>query len=309
MISQMEAAHFNTFGFVLFRGLVSEAEIGRLKDEVTTAMVDAYGEESLNDTADLTSAPAFDLPIMSKNTPFAASLVADDPRFWEASHYLMGNATVPTQGEATCFRANTKWHIDMPLGVDAVKFMIYMDPCSEQNGQLQVIPGSHLPEAQKLCWEYLAQDPERQGRGYDPDAWPVPAYGIDTQPGDVIAFNSNLFHASVGGYRRFLWDVYYFVDPAFEGGEQQELVKDAILHMGNYGDMPFDREKYPVWRDYEVIAGESAAASTALNRLRRLGVLSTPGADVGKPVWQPRLVKPSVQLGTGSPPTRRTSRR
>jgi Protein involved in biosynthesis of mitomycin antibiotics/polyketide fumonisin len=309
MISQMQSAHFNTFGFVVFRGLLTGAEIGTLRQEVTTAMADAYGAGYLDDGVDLASAPAFDLPVMCKSAPFAAGLVADDPRFWEASHYLMGAATVPSQGEATCFRANTKWHIDMPLGVSAVKFMIYLDPCSAETGQLQVIPGSHLPEAHELCWRYVAQDPERQGRGFDPDAWPIPAYGVETQPGDVIAFHSNLFHASVGGYRRFLWDVYYFRDPALEGGEQQEIVKDAILHMGNYGGMPFDRDKYPVWREWEVMAEESNAARTALGRLRRLGVLTTPGADVGEPDWQPRLPKPSVQLGTGSPPTLRAGKR
>jgi hypothetical protein len=307
VLSQMEFAHFKAFGFIVFRGLLTEAEVGRLTDEITTAMADAYGDTYLDDSSDFADHPAFDLPMMSLRTPFAAGLVADDPRFWQASHYLMSGATVPTQGEATCFRYNTKWHIDMPPGIDGVKFLIYPGPCSASSGQLQVIPGSHLPGVHDTYLDYVGQGPERQGWLADLDDWPIPAYGIDTQPGDVIAFHSNLIHSSVGGDRRLLWDIYYFSDPATRGREQRELIRDAILHIGDYGDMPFDRDKWPVWRDWAAAAAQSGAASTALSRLKRLGVMSTPGADLGKPKWEPRLGKLSAALSTGSAPTRRAA--
>lgn len=305
MISQMEYTHFQTFGFVVFRGLLTKTEVDTLRQEVTTAMSDAYGDRFHDDDLSLADAPAFDLPIMSKRTPFAAGLVAHDPRFWQASHYLMGAATVPTQGEATCFRANTKWHIDMPIGVSAVKFMVYLDRCSPETGQLQVIPGSHHPEVHRRYWDYVVQDPERQGDTGKAGQWPFPAYGIDTEPGDVIAFHSNLFHSSVGGSRRFLWDVYYFNDPAIESEEQQQIIRDAVLHMGDYGDMPFDRDLFPVWKDWQEMAQESPVAGTAVRRLRRLGILDTPGADLGRPEWHPVMAKPSLALGTGSPPVHR----
>ncbi|GAA2003234.1 phytanoyl-CoA dioxygenase family protein [Catenulispora subtropica] len=305
MISQQEYAHFQTFGFVVFRGLLSAAEIAVLKDEATTAMADAYGAAYLDDGPPVAEVPAFDLPMMAASTPFAASLVAEDPRFWQASHHLMGCATVPSQGEATCFRANTKWHIDMPLGLQGVKFMVYLDACSREEGQLQVVPGSHLPETHRRYWDYVGQAPERQGHGFDEGDWPIPLHGLDTRPGDVIAFHANLMHASQGGYRRFLWDVYYFADPIAAGGEQVELVRDALLHMGDYGDMPFDRIKYPVWREFRERAEKEPAARTALRRLARLGVLDTPGAELGSPKWEPRMGKPAVSLTTGAPPTRR----
>jgi hypothetical protein len=307
VVSQMEYAHFQAFGFVVLRGLLSQAEAGTLKDEITSAMASAYGQRYLDDSSDFTEVASFDLPMMAASTPFASSLVADDVRFWQASHHLLGTATVPTQGEATCFRYNTKWHVDMPLGIDGVKFLIYPDACAVETGQIQVLAGSHLPGPHQRYWSYLRQDPERQGLGYDFDAWPVPAYGIDTEPGDAIAFHTNLMHSSVGGERRHLWDIYYFADPAPVGGEQCELIRDAILRMGDYGDMPFDSDAFPVWRDWAVSAAKSGPASTALARLDRLGVLDTPGADLGRPKWEPRQARP--MLGTGSPATRRSGQR
>jgi Phytanoyl-CoA dioxygenase (PhyH) len=307
MLSQQEVAHFTTFGFVVFRGLLSDSEIVQLREEVTATLASAYGDRFADDSAEVAAEPAFDLPTMTSDTPLAASLVADDPRFWQVSHHLMGGPTVPTNGEVTCFRANAKWHADLTKAVTGVKFMVYLDPCSAEAGQLQVIPGSHLGDTGSTYWTYLTQDPRRQGYANSSSEWPVPAYGIDTQPGDVIAFHANLMHSSVAGNRRLLWDVYYLSDPILQDAQQRETVRDAILHIGDYGNIPFDHDKWPVWRDWAA-SRHSDAVVTAVNRLSRLDVLHTEGADIGTPKWEPRLAKPSTVWSSGSPAARRANR-
>ncbi|MGM1059000.1 phytanoyl-CoA dioxygenase family protein [Saccharothrix sp. Mg75] len=304
----MTVSHFRTFGFVVLRGLLSPEEAERLRVEAEAAVDDAYGGEASNDDLAVADAPAFDVPTMSDRTPFAAGLVADDPRFWQASQYLMGRATVPTNGEVTCFRANARWHADMTSEVQGVKFMAYLEPCTPDSGQMQVLPGSHRAAAGPEFADYLRQDPCRQGFPADLDDWPVPAYGIDTEPGDVIAFHSNLLHSSVGGRRRMAWDVYYFADPALEGAQRSEEIRDAILHIGDYGGHPLDHEKWSVWRDWLVGVKTSTARSTAANRLKRLGVLDVEGAAIGTPEWQPRLTKPATVWVSGAPPRRRARR-
>jgi Phytanoyl-CoA dioxygenase (PhyH) len=266
----------------------------------------AYGARYADADADVAVEPAFDIPMMSADTPFAGELVADDPRFWPNSHYLMGAPTVPTSGEITCFRANARWHADMTSAVAGVKFMAYLEPCSREGGQLQVLPGSHLPGVGPQLWSYLGQDARRQGHLKDPDDWPVPAYGIDTEPGDVIAFHSNLMHSSVGGTRRTAWDIYYFTDPILSGQGEREIIRDAILHIGDYGTVDFDHGKFPVWRDWASPALSSDARIAALNRLRRLGVLAVENADIGTPQWEPRLTKPSTVWSSGAPARRRS---
>lgn len=299
-------SHFRTFGFVVFRGLLSGAEIDRLTDEATYALANAYGAAFDENTSGVAELPALDLPMMTGETPFATSLVADDPRFWQASHELLGTATVPGNGEVTCFLgANARWHADLPAAVTGVKFMVYLQKCSREAGQLQVLPGSHRPELGAMYADFLRQDPARQGLA--PADFPVPAYGIDTEPGDVIAFHANLLHASVGGDRRMLWDVYYLPDPILRGHEERVLTRDALLHVGDYGGVAFDHDKWTAWRDWVSAAGESDARSTAVTRLRRLGVLDVPGADIGAPQWQPRLPKPSMTGTAGAPPMHRES--
>jgi phytanoyl-CoA dioxygenase PhyH len=304
MLSQTTVAHFKAFGFTVLRNLLSESEVGRLTEEVGHTLSNGYGD-GYSEGVDMTVTPGFDMPMMSDDTPLASSLVADDPRFWQASHYLTGVATLPTNGEATCFLSNSKWHPDMPPTVPGVKFMTYLEGCSAETGQLQVLPGSHLPGAGPAMWNYLTQDPRRQGIVEEPDEWPVPAYGIDTEPGDVIAFHTNLLHSSIGGYRRLAWDVLYLEDPILAGQQQVEIVRDAILHIGDYRGTEFDHEKWPVWRDWMASAKGTGMRRTAINRLRRIGVLGTKGADVGEPDWQPRLPKPSTVLSSGAPATRR----
>jgi hypothetical protein len=305
MLNQVTVSHFQTFGFVVLRGLLTEAELAQLREEISHAMTNGYGD-GFADNADLARQPGFDMPMMSDSTPLASRLVADDPRFWQASHYLTGAPTLPTNGEATCFLANSKWHPDMPRSVQGVKFMTYLDGCSAETGQLQVLPGSHRAEAGSAFWDYLSQDPRRQGCFDDPDDWPVPAYGIDTEPGDVIAFHTNLLHSSVGGYRRLAWDVLYLPDPMLGGQEERETIRDAILHVGDYRGTSFDHEKWTVWREWVASAAGTPMRATAINRLRRLGVLDIEGADIGEPNWRPRLTKPSVALSSGAPATRRS---
>ncbi|MEU3765291.1 phytanoyl-CoA dioxygenase family protein [Amycolatopsis keratiniphila] len=306
MLSQKTVSYFQTFGFVVLRGLLSEAEVAQLREETSFAMTDVYGDRFQDKTIMVTDEPAYGLPMMTEETPFASRLVADDPRFWQSSHHLMGTATVPSNGAATCFRANARWHADMASTAKGVKFMTYLDGCSPETGLFQVLPGSHIAGATTRLSGYIRQDPCRQGFLDEPEDWPIPAYSVNTQPGDVIAFHTNLLHASRGGDLRMAWDVNYFPDPILEKVEQREITRDAILHIGDYTGQGLDHEKWPVWRDWAKPNHASVVRQTAINRLRRLGVLETEGAESGTPQWVPRLPSPSAVWMSGAPPRKRS---
>jgi Phytanoyl-CoA dioxygenase (PhyH) len=314
MLDHASVAHFRTFGFVVLRGLLAPDETGQLRRESEYALSNAYGDSYSSADIDVTRRPAFDVPTMTQVTPLAERLVADDPRMWQASHYLMGGATLPTNAEATCFLANARWHADQTPELAGVKFMTYLDPCSPSKGQLQVLPGSHRAATWGEYWDYLRQDPRRQGHLENSDEWPVPAVGLDTEPGDVIAFHVNLLHSSVGGERRLAWAVYYFEDPVLAkdqnlaGGSHIQKTRDAILHIGNYFDRGFALDKWPVWRDWARQESASDARRAAINRLSRIGVLDTDGADIGAPVWEPAMSDQSVVWSSGAPPRRRSAR-
>jgi hypothetical protein len=189
--------------------------------------------------------------------------------------------------------------------IEGVKFMLYLDACSAETGQMQVMPGSHLAPARSAFWEYLGQDPTRQGHPGSPARWPTPAFGIDTQPGDVIAFHSNLLHSSVGGTSRMAWDIYYLKDPILHGAEQCETIRDAVLHIGDYAGMEFDHDKWSVWEEWANGGGD--VRLTAVRRLRRIGVLDVPGAGIGLPEWEPRQPRSSSLWVSGAPAARRSA--
>ena len=301
MIDHKYVSHFKAFGFVVLRGLLTKAEAAQLRAESVEALTGGYGDQVWRGgtEAEVAAVPAYVIPTMNADTPLAASLVADDPRFWQASHYLLGGPTVPTNSAAVCYRANTRWHADMAADVQGVKFMIYLDACSPESGQLQVMPGSHLIPTQDAFWEHMSQDPERQGLPMGWRDWPVPSYSIGTEPGDVVAFHSGLLHASAGGNLRLAWDTSYFLNPSLSGTEQGEMVRDAILFTGDYSGHSYDHEKWTTWRDW-VASADTDPLRTAIRRLERLGVLGVDGADVGTPHWQPRLTNP-VPFFSGAP--------
>lgn len=301
----MTVAHFKAFGFVVLRGLLSPSEASTLREEAEFAISNAYGAAYTGGPVDTGRRPAFNVPTMNDDTPLAMRLIADDPRLWQASHYLLGTPTIPSNPEAACFLANARWHADLGPEVQGIKFMAYLQPCSREEGQLQVMPGSHLTATRDAFWEYLRQDPRRQGYLQDSGNWPVPAVGIDTQPGDVIAFHVNLLHSSVEGSRRLAWSIYYLTDPALEGSVRQESIRDTILRAGDYSANDFDNSKWPVWRTWLDAEPRGDARTAAINRLDRVGVLGTAGADMGRPEWDPRLPDPSRAWSSGAPPRRR----
>lgn len=306
MIDHASVSHFKAFGFAVLRGLLTAPEVTRLRDEAVATLTGAYGTAVWEDRSEVAAVPAYVVPTMHGDTPFASSLVADDARFWQASHYFLGGMTVPTNSEAVCYRANSRWHCDMNADVQGVKYIIYLDERSADSGRLQVMPGSHLSEPWAAFWEHMSQDPHRQGMPVDWREWPIPAYEIDTEPGDVVVFHSNLLHASAGGGIRLAWDTSYFLHPTVGGTEHSELVRDAILHTGDLSGHSYDHEKWTTWRDW-VASADTGARKTAVRRLEHLGVLAVEGADIGTPKWQPKLVNP-FPLISGAPFSLRPAR-
>ena len=115
--------------------------------------------------------------------------------------------------------------------VPSIKAAFYLDPVGRESGCLRVVPGSHrsplheqlwslhldIPaRAAKLphvgaklleMWERDSGDPEGgEGLLADPkvnhfglEPRDVPSFAIESQPGDVVFFSHQLWHASFGG--------------------------------------------------------------------------------------------------------------
>ena len=270
MFSHQQILHFRAFGFVVLRGFLDEHEVARLRAEVTTSIGEAFGGVGTGDDAEGTGGIRGDyLPLSVDRAPLSQSLIADDARFFQGSTELVGHPTVPTVPIATCFTSNSGWHTDDGRGVGGVKFLAYLESRTAETGALRVMPGTHVPEYQCRINEYWSQDPAAQGFA----AWPVPGVALETEPGDVIAFNVHLFHSSDGGHNRLAWTIEYLPWPGLVDANRMALVRRSVIETVDYEPEGYDRDLWPTWREWVAGARGIASRETAVQRLRLLGVL------------------------------------
>jgi ectoine hydroxylase-related dioxygenase (phytanoyl-CoA dioxygenase family) len=125
----------------------------------------------------------------------------DDPRITGLIGGVIGEDFNYASGDGNYYSGDTNWHPDGGWKqLFAVKVAFYLDPLTEDTGCLRVIPGSQRPDH----WIHTeGVDPNKSEElfGLAPRDFP----GCITQesnPGDVVIFNHDLFHASFGGGTR-----------------------------------------------------------------------------------------------------------
>ena len=81
----------------------------------------------------------------------------------------------------------------------AIKMAFYLDPVGRDTGCLRVLPGSHKPDS---IWRNGTADPrEVEQWGVAPSEIPGNV-ALETEPGDLVVFDHNTWHASFGGSTR-----------------------------------------------------------------------------------------------------------
>ena len=177
--------------------------------------------------------------MMGNDTPFFASLL-EDARFIDAAEQMFGNV-LGGGVDADRYVEDSAWHYDAG-GWDAygVKFAFYLQPVRAYSGCLRVIPGSHkrewfdeLYEQEPIGprWTRAAASPEETKLAMDAiDS--IPGYACESSPGDVVAFDLRIYHASYGGSRdRHMCSVVYYADPSTT--EEVELTRLNAIGLVN----------------------------------------------------------------------------
>ncbi len=132
---------------------------------------------------------------------------------------------MPTAPIATCFTSNAGWHTDQGPRVGGVKFLAHLQRRTVGTGALRVVPGSHDPAFAERVRGFWSRDPALQGF----EGWPVPCVVLETEPGDVIAFDVHLYHSSAGGDQRLAWTIEYLPWPGLGDPERLRLVCDLVV--------------------------------------------------------------------------------
>lgn len=244
MLTTAQKRHFETFGFLVLKNILTCRELRGIEKEFEDVLEEVPVQDSVDefDTTD-DGRTIFKVGTqwflarredeIDKRPVFKALLESDRVR--GAIRTILGSGCYRTGNVAKRFASGTNWHSDLgwdphyPFGesdpglpeggryYNGLKAAIYLEALDRDTGALRIIPGSHLsPYHDELAslhyqipgrFEHLLENPGLRQFGIDPSC--VLSYAIESQPRDIILFNHQLWHASFGGEigrRMITWD-------------------------------------------------------------------------------------------------------
>ena len=196
MFTPEQVIHYNTFGYVIMRQVFSPDEIKTMQEEFDIAA---------QRNGDFTPRPGEStfthFITLGDDTPFFAALTQDE-RLYGPARQIFGEDTVLWEwhGYRYCMFKGTLWHAndgDPTHGrykYGARYQWPLFEPVAAATGALRVIPGSHLPEYQ---WALRKADVA----GLLNPIEEVGAVVCEADLGDVVAFDTRLYHASAPYHR------------------------------------------------------------------------------------------------------------
>ena len=237
VIGDAQVDWFRSFGYLVLRGFFEPALVGELRDEIVRTMLGVHGDR-YHERPAMSGMAGHYTCLLGPWAPRTVELV-ESRRLVGLAERLVGGGVLPspcdTQG--ILYFDDAPWHNDIGIPVRGVKFVAYLEPLDAQSGALRVLPGSHrLPDTDAAIGPLYSLDTQV------PD---VPGHVLPTEPGDVIAFDPLLYHASWGGRDRHQWSTIYLRD-AITPSWQQGLIdwyEDGASDLDDLpeGWRPFDR--------------------------------------------------------------------
>jgi hypothetical protein len=181
---------FETFGYLVLPGLLSE-DIDWIAEEFEAVFRD-------RDVVHDGTKRSCIVPFIDQRERLCTLL--DHPALNGLIGSLLGEDFNYLGGDGNYYTGDTDWHSDGFHRVGRfLKTAIYLDPVGRDSGCLRVIPGTHFLEAEGN-WEARRARESKEIWGIEQRE--VPAEALKSRPGDVVAFNHNLMHASFGGSAR-----------------------------------------------------------------------------------------------------------
>jgi hypothetical protein len=218
MLTESQIAHYNVFGFIILPGLLTQQEIATAENEFDTRLAHARKETDLRGIR-----KQLNWTNLGPDSPFLGSLL-EDPRFLEPAKQLLQGDVIGMYANGNAFGSDrTEWHPDTGfLDRRGVKFAFYLQSLDASSGALRFIPGSHRSPLHTNIRENIRLKETNKGvvdeTGLEVNE--VPAFVAESKPGDVIAFDNRVWHASWGGgSERKMCSVGYFAAPTSEDDE------------------------------------------------------------------------------------------
>jgi Phytanoyl-CoA dioxygenase (PhyH) len=263
-----EVAEFRERGFLVLRRLIDPAP---LSEELDRAFAEGFRpSDGIHVLTQGTGQVSFRyLPMMCERTPVSLQLL---DRLAVLAAELLGREVLPGRVKGTRYFGDTGWHRDSTDALPTMGFLAYLEPLTAHSGALRVLPGSHADLATAL--------PTTCDHG--PLA---PGQAIETEPGDVIAFDEHLVHGSKGGRARRQWRADFLADPLNAEEEDRAQAYFAHIFPAQRRDAPYDATRYPSYGPYWEMLDRPWTT-----RLRHLGVYKRAQVAEGREAAPARVV-------------------
>lgn len=185
-LTEQQQAFFDTFGYLVFPGLMTE--------EIASVIAEFRGVFDDKGVAHDATKRTCLVPFIDQREKLCALL--DNPRIAGIAQGLLGDDWNYIGSDGNYYTGDTAWHSDGYHTVGKfMKIAFYLDPVKRESGALRVIPGSHRLEMQSWPALQAARAEELWAVGQNE----VPSIALESNPGDVVAFNHNLMHSAFGG--------------------------------------------------------------------------------------------------------------
>ena len=194
-LTSEQVTHFETFGYVVLRGLFSPEEMAEISEDYDDVMAEDRGGKPFK-------GPKRQQVIrICDRRPRLMQLI-DDDRIYDPIKQLLGEGFIHLGSDGSLFVGSKSWHPDGSPRNQAefdyirIEVAFYLDPIGSETGCLRVIPGSHQKPYHDAI---MPQMTDRKSNPFGVSMEALPAVPLETEPGDVIFFDQNTWHASVGG--------------------------------------------------------------------------------------------------------------
>ncbi|MEU3096485.1 phytanoyl-CoA dioxygenase family protein [Streptomyces sp. NPDC006967] len=190
------AAQLRTFGFVHLRNCAASL-IEQLEGEFEGLIGVEEGERPEERVT--VRGVMDDMPALARLAalPLVTSLC--DGFFGTAHHVITSDLNLLV--------GDSYWHSDGFYGTPFLRFVGYMEPLNGDNGALRFLPGSQTTDS---GWQGEAtRDVMKHETQLGVSGADLPAAVVETEPGDVVVFDTNVLHSAWNGTcrRQFAFNV------------------------------------------------------------------------------------------------------
>ena len=190
-LTQEQLGFFDTFGYLMIPQLFSQDETDKIIQGFEWSIQNGgRGKNHDGSTRTMFLGPIEHHPDMCR--------LLDHPAILDLIGGILGEDFNYCSGDGNYYSGDTGWHPDGGWGqLFATKTAFYLDPLTRDTGALRLIPGSHRPD-HFVRKEKIDVNNSMELFGVPPSEFPG-SIAVETNPGDAVIFNHDLYHASFGG--------------------------------------------------------------------------------------------------------------